>query len=201
MGRRRPRVRRTADRYQWEKDRALLPEGERRRTGATEHDTGLAKDDLAFDIDYVTERAGAELAGRFGVPEGTRLLHRRYRTSPGESEEPLSLIDSWLVYDLVASNPDLLTPENEPWPGGTQHQLSTVGIEVDRVVDEVSGRPAEPGEARILGLSPGRPVLVLRKTSIDTTGRVVEVAEVTLPGDRAEVVSTTELRRWPHPPE
>ncbi len=40
---------------------------------------------------------------------------------------------SWLVYDLVASNPDLLDPSNEPWPGGTQHQLSTVGIELARI--------------------------------------------------------------------
>src|SRR3712207_1189376 len=35
----RQRVRRTTDRHQWEKDRVHLPEGERVKTGSTEHDT------------------------------------------------------------------------------------------------------------------------------------------------------------------
>src|SRR5206468_8661701 len=34
----RQRVRRTTDRYQWEKDRVLLPLEERQQTGATEQD-------------------------------------------------------------------------------------------------------------------------------------------------------------------
>ncbi|ETK30499.1 UTRA domain-containing protein [Microbispora sp. ATCC PTA-5024] len=193
----RRRLRRSPERYQWEKDRALLPESERRRTGATEHDTGLRKEDLDFDIAYGTAPADAELARRFGVPEGTKLLHRRYRTQEADDEATLSLVNSWLVHDMVARNPDLLNPENEPWPGGTQHQLKTVGIEVDRVVDEVVSRRPEPGEAELLGVAPDAPVLVLRKTSIDTRDRVVEVSEVSLPGDRAEIVSTTRLRPWP----
>jgi GntR family transcriptional regulator len=197
MDGRRRRLLRSPDRYQWEKDRALLPESERCRTGATEHDTGLVREDLDFDITYDATPAGAELAERFGVPEGTTLLHRRYLTRQAGEESTLSLVDSWLVYDMVAPNPDLLSAGKEPWPGGTQHQLSTLGIEVDRVTDEVITRFPEPGEAAALGIRREAPVLVLRKTSIDTGGRVVEVAEVVLPGDHTKLVSTTRLRPWP----
>ncbi|GII59495.1 transcriptional regulator [Planotetraspora thailandica] len=197
MGVYRQRLRRTSDRHQWEKDRALLPEHERRTTGATERDTGLTRDDLEFQITFATEPAGADLARRFGVARGTLLLRRAYRTRRRGDTAPLSLITSRLPYDLVAGNPDLLRPENEPWPGGTHHQLSTIGVEIDRVVDEVTVRRPRRDEAKVFGLRPGTPVLVVRKTSIDTTCRVVEVAEIVLPGDRTELVSTTRLHRWP----
>ncbi|GAA4575527.1 UTRA domain-containing protein [Planotetraspora kaengkrachanensis] len=197
MGESRQRLRRVSDRYQWEKDRALLPEEERRGSGATEHDTGLTREDLEFQIRFSTTRATAELAGRLGVGEGTKLLRRTYRTWRRGETAPLSLVRSWLRYDLVAANPALLSADNEPWPGGTHHQLSTIGVEIDQVVDEVTVRRPSRAERILFDLAPGTALLVVRKTSIDTTGRVVEVAETVLPGDRAEVVSTTRLHRWP----
>ncbi|GLX00231.1 UTRA domain-containing protein [Microtetraspora sp. NBRC 16547] len=193
----RRRLRRTTDRYQWEKDRALLSEDERRRAGAAERDTGLTREELEFSTEFGSVPADAELARWFGVPEGTRMLCRSYQTRARGESAPLSLARSWLVYDMVAANPALLSPENEPWPGGTPHQLSTIGIEIDRVVDEVTVRLPRPKEAEILDVAGDLPVLVLRKTSIDTMGRVVEVAECVLPGDRTEIVSTTRLAPWP----
>ncbi|MGW3363606.1 GntR family transcriptional regulator [Streptosporangium canum] len=192
----RQRVRRTTERYQWEKNRVRLPEEERRKTGATEKDTGLTIDDLSFHAEYATIEATEDLATRFGVPAGTRLLHRVYRTASRKENAPLSLIRSWLVYDMAAVNADLLSADNEPWPGGTQHQLFTIGIEIDRIVDEVTARPPQPDEAETLDIEAGVSVLVLRKTSIDTEGRVVEIAESILPGDRTELVYTTQLERW-----
>ncbi|GAA4598175.1 hypothetical protein GCM10023194_74980 [Planotetraspora phitsanulokensis] len=197
MGESRQRLRRVSDRYQWEKDRALLPEEERRGSGATERDTGLTREDLDFQIQFSTTRATAGLAKRFGVREGTKLLRRTYRTWRRGDAAPLSLVRSWLPYDLVAANPALLSAENEPWPGGTHHQLSTIGVEIDRVVDEVTVRRPSRAERTLFDLTPGTALLVVRKTSIDTTGRVAEVAETVLPGDRAEVVSTIRLHRWP----
>jgi GntR family transcriptional regulator len=197
MGESHQRLRRVSDRYQWEKDRALLPEDERRGSGAIERDTGLTREDLEFQIKFDTARAAAELATRLGVAEGTKLLRRTYQTWRRGDAAPLSLVRSWLPYDLVAANPALLSAENEPWPGGTHHQLSTIGVEIDRVVDEVTVRRPSRAETLLFDLTPGAPLLVVHKTSIDTTGRVVEVAEVVLPGDRAELVSTTRLHRWP----
>jgi GntR family transcriptional regulator len=192
----RRRVRRQTDRYQWEKDRARLPLEERRQTGAVEHDTGLGFGDLEFHAEYHTEDANDDLAGTFGVEPGTKLVHRIYRTRVHAEGTALSLIDSYLVYEMVAGNPDLLTAEKEPWPGGTQHQLLTVGIEIDRITDEVTARPPQADEAEQLGIGPGVAVLVLRKISIDTTDRVVEVSDVVMPGDRTVMAYCTQLARW-----
>ncbi|GAA1881758.1 GntR family transcriptional regulator [Streptantibioticus ferralitis] len=192
----RRKVLRSNDRHQWEKDRARAPREEREATGATEYDTGLTVSDLVFGVEYREAKADGELAAALGVPTGTRVLKRIYRTRCREEHAPFGVARSYLVYDLVAANPDLLDAANEPWPGGTHSQLCTVGIEVDRVVEQVTARPPTAEEAAELGLTAGVSVMVLRKLSIDTMGRVVDVTEVTLPGDRTELVFTTALAGW-----
>lgn len=183
-------------RHQWEKDRARRPLTTRAATGATEHETGLQVHDLVFHARYREVAAPPELAGVFGVPEGIPLLERTYRTRCAAESAPFSLVTSYLVRDMIAANPALLDDANEPWPGGTQNQLYTVGIEVGRVEERVTARPPTPWETRELGLPPGTCVILLRKTSYDITGRVVDLSEVTLPGDRAELLFTTSLERW-----
>jgi GntR family transcriptional regulator len=192
----RQKVRRTTERYQWEKDRARLSHSERASIGATERDTGLAMSDLDFFAEYRTEPANADLAEAFDIPAGTKLLHRVYRTRLKTEDAPLSLIDSYLVYSTVAANPDLLSADNEPWPGATQNQLYTVGIELDRITDQITARPPRADEAELLEIGAGTSVIVLRKTSIDTHDRVVEISDVVMPGDRTVVEYTTRLTRW-----
>lgn len=189
-------VKRDNLRHQWEKDRARQPEAERLKTGATEHDTGLTVNDLVFEARYEQVPANADLAAAFGVPEGAMLLERTYRTRYSEEPAPFNVSRSYLRLDLISGNPDLLREDQEPWPGGTQHQLFTVGIELDRVVESFRARPPTPEETEALGLPAGVSVIVLRKTCIDTTDRVVEIADVILPGDRTEMVYTTRLDRW-----
>ncbi|ROO52487.1 GntR family transcriptional regulator [Micromonospora sp. Llam0] len=189
--------RRNTERYQWEKDRVLLPEAERRATGGTEHDTGLTVDDLKFHAEYTRVPADAEMAAAFGVEPGTELLRRVYWTTTRSESAPLSVSYSFLPVALIAGNPDLLDAGNEPWPGGTQHQLYTVGIELDRIVDEIRARPPSPDEAELLDIDPGVSVLTVRKTSVDIGERVVEVADVVMPGDRTELVYSNTLTRWP----
>ncbi|MFD5536450.1 GntR family transcriptional regulator [Streptomyces sp. NPDC127079] len=195
---RRPRTRAVRDngRYQWEKDRARMPEATRAQTGATEHDTGLVVDDLVFFARYRELTASGELAHAFGLPEGTALLERTYRTRHAAETAPFSLVTSYLVRELIAANPALLDETREPWPGGTQHQLRTVGIEVDRVEERCTARPPTPEETRELDLPAGTSVIVLRKTSYDIHGRIVDITSVTLPGDRTELLYTTRLERW-----
>lgn len=189
-------VRRKADRYGWEKARARESLDERRQTGSVEHDTGLQFDDLEFHAEYDEIPAGDDLAAVFSVDPGTRLLRRRYRTYIKGEGIALSLIDSYLVREVAAVNPALLDAQSEPWPGGTFHQLSTAGIEVDSVTHEIRARPPRNGEAEALGVGPGVSVLVLRKTSVDTSGRVVEMSDVVMPGDRTVMEYRTQLERW-----
>ncbi|MFE6282505.1 UTRA domain-containing protein [Streptomyces sp. NPDC057877] len=195
---RRPRTRAVRDnrRHQWEKDRARQPEDLRRRTGATERDTGLDSRNLVFHASYRETKADAGLADAFGVPEGTALLERAYRTRCATEGAPFSLSTSYLRRDLIAANPALLDETNEPWPGGTQSQLHTVGIELDRIEERLTARPPTPEETRRLRLPPGEPVIALRKISYDVQDRVVDVTDVTLPGDRTELRFTTPLERW-----
>lgn len=192
----RHRAVRNNERHQWEKNRARGTEAERARTGATEHDTGLTVDDLTFSAEYREISAPEDLAEKFGVPVGTRLLQRIYRTRKRDEDRPFNVARSYLLYDQAKANPDLLNADKEPWPGGTQSQLYTLGIELDRIVEHVTARPPLPEESDELGIIPGVSVIALRKTSIDTSDRVVEVSDVVLPGDRTEVLYTTRLDRW-----
>ncbi|WP_433727178.1 UTRA domain-containing protein [Nocardia sp. CA-129566] len=193
------RVRRTAERHQWEKDRALLSEAVRRSTGATEHDTGLSLDDLEFFANYQTIGADSGIAAVFEVPVGTPILRRDYRTQLKAEGSPVSLSTSYLVYDVVASNPRLLDADEEPWPGGTHHQLRTVNIEIDHIVESITAHPPSATEMAELDIPPGVAVLVVRKQMIDTTGRTVEFSDIVLPGDRTELVYLTQLSRWDRP--
>ncbi|WP_089100439.1 GntR family transcriptional regulator [Streptomyces hyaluromycini] len=195
---RRPRTRaiRDNERHQWEKDRARMPEATRAQTGATERETGLVSGDLVFFARYRELTAPSDLADAFGVPEGTVLLERTYRTWHSAETAPFNLVTSYLVRDMIAANPDLLDETNEPWPGGTQNQLHTVGIEVDRVEERFTARPPTPEEARELDLPAGTSVILLRKTSYDIRDRIVDITAVTLPGDRTELLFTTHLERW-----
>ncbi|MDH6111539.1 GntR family transcriptional regulator [Kitasatospora sp. MAP12-15] len=189
-------VQRTNDRHQWEKDRARSSLHERQQTGATERDTGLELDDLVFTAEYREISADAAWAAAFGVSEGTILLERVFRTRYRAESAPFNLTHSYLVRDMIAGNPDLLDAAREPWPGGTQNQLFTVGIEVDRVEERVTARPPTAEETEELELPPGTSVLVLRKSTYDINDRVVDIADVTLPGDRTEMTFTTRLERW-----
>ncbi|MFC5719614.1 GntR family transcriptional regulator [Streptomyces gamaensis] len=189
-------VLRTNLRHQWEKDRVRETEEHRAATGATEHDTGLQVNDLVFRASYQEIKASKELAEALGVAEGDALVERTYRTRYAAERAPFALVTSYLIRDLVAKNPDLLDETKEPWPGGTQNQLYTVGIELDRIEECISARPPTPEEAEELDLPPGTAVIALRKTSYDTTGRVVELSDVTLPGDRTQITFTTPLERW-----
>ncbi|MFD2767244.1 GntR family transcriptional regulator [Micromonospora eburnea] len=192
----RQRVVRDATRHQWEKDRARLSHGERFGTGATERDTGLEMKDLDFRADYAIVPADKESAQIFGVPAGTKLLKRVYRTKPKSEEYPLGLGHSLLVHDVVAKNPDLLDSGNEPWPGGTQAQLYTLGIELGHIKEEIIARPPSASEAEQLGIDSGVSVFDLRKISFDINGRVVEIANTVLAGDRTQLVYTINLDRW-----
>ena len=195
----RQRVTRTPERYQWEKDRARMGEDQRRREGATEYDTGRPMHELVFTAEYLEIPADPDLAEAFGVEIGTPLLERRFRTRTQDELGPLALVRSWLPHAIAAKNEALLDAANEPWPGGTQHQLKTVGVEIDRITDRVLARPPSPDEAIDLDIDPGVAILALRKTSIDTKGGVVEVSDVVLAGDRTELVYTTTLERWTKP--
>ncbi|TFV32098.1 GntR family transcriptional regulator [Streptomyces sp. T1317-0309] len=192
----RQRAERSNLRHQWEKDRARTDLSERSATGATELDTGLTIKQLAFHAEYERIEASEELAAALGIEPHTAVLKRTFRTRSVNEDEPLNVARSYIPYEIAAQNPDLLDESKEPWPGGTMNQLHTVGIEVDRVEEVVTARPPTSEEIDELGLMPGVAIMDVRKTLYDINGRIVEVADVALPGDRYAVKCVTTLERW-----
>jgi GntR family transcriptional regulator len=77
------------------------------------------------------------------------------------------------------------------------HQLSTVGIEVARIVDEVTARMPTTVEAQLWDLPDGVPIIFCRRISIDADDRVVEVSDADYPADRTELQFVTPLKPWP----
>lgn len=187
---------RSTVRHQIEKDRVFLPEGERRTWGTAEHDLGLPIGESEFVPRYTEIEATPELAELFGIEVGTPLLERQYETRYPKGYLGAASV-SYIPVELIAANPQLRDPSAEPWPGGTQHQLFTVGIEVARIVDRAWARPPIAEERDEWGMEPGDVLLVVRSLAIDTDDRVVVVSDAMYPADRTIIESVTELQRWP----
>lgn len=190
------RVTRSSERHQVEKSLAAKSEAERRKLGVAETDLGLPLDQLHFDATYTTIEADDELAEAFNVDHGNAILQRVYEmTSRNTSRRQLWSV-SYIPVALIESNPELLDAKNEPWPGGTLHQLRTVGIEVMRVVDEVTAEMPTTATAQRWGLDPGIPMLQVRRLSYDTNDRLVELSDADYRADRTLLQFTTRLKKW-----
>lgn len=182
---------------QRQKDAVLLPEGERSASGAIELAAGILIEKTISTYQYSTVPADEHIAADFAVPVGTLLLRREYEMIDPETRNRLSFSVSHIPYFLIESNPELLDEKNEPWPGGHQHQLYTVGIELGRVVRSVIAVEPSPAVQRKWGMNPGVPLLIVRSTSVDTDDRVVEISEASYPADRSELEFVEKLDRWP----
>ncbi|MFJ2645850.1 GntR family transcriptional regulator [Streptomyces sp. NPDC087420] len=190
------RVIRSSERHQVEKDLARRPERERSTVGEAETNLGMSIHEQSFSTTYDTVAANDSLASALNLTVGDSILRRVYKSSDQQTKLLLSYSTSYIPLSLVEKNPDLLNAENEPWPGGTMHQLSTVGIEVMTVVDEVTGRMPTTVEVQAWGLTDGIPLILCRRISLDRNDRVVEISDAEYPADRAELRFVTPLKPW-----
>src|SRR5580700_8229019 len=167
----------TSARHQAEKDRVLAPEGERRGHGEAEDILGLPLSEVDFRCDYRFVTAGEELAAVFGCEPGEDLRRAQYEARDPSGWTRYSYSVSYIPVRLLEGRPELLSSECEPWPGGHQHQLRLVGIEIAEITDEVTSRMPTTVEAQRWDLDDGVPLLLVRRISADTTGRIVEVSD------------------------
>jgi len=187
---------RDSRRHQGEKDLAIASLDERRRHGEAEDDLGEELQALDFRCEYRRVPAPAELAAVFGIEPGAELLRKMYETRDKTGRTRRAYSVSWVPVSLIESNPSLLSDDCEPWPGGAQNQFRTVGIEIAEVVDEVRAIMPTTVDVQRWALEPGVPLLAVRRISIDTDKRVVEVSDAQYPADRTELRFTTPLRPW-----
>ena len=194
------RVIRSSERHQAEKDQALRPEDERATVGEAETNLGMSIADQAFVSTYDTVTAGADLAELFGIKPEDEVLRRRYESTDKQTGRLLSASVSYMPKALVEGNSELLDQNNEPWWGGTQHQLSTVGVEIMCIVDQVTARMPTTVEAQLWDMPDGVPLLFCRRISIDEDNRTVEISDAHYPADRTEFRFVTPLEPWENPP-
>ncbi|MFH8797564.1 GntR family transcriptional regulator [Streptomyces sp. NPDC017941] len=192
------RLRRHNARYQKEKDTVLLRSDDSRGAwGVAESDSGFSVRDLFEDTYRYDVVPGPndvrKILNLHSEDENVlrRTHRRRHAAGAGASGST-----SYLPLDLISANQDLLDSSNEPWPGGTMHQLHTVGIEVDRIDDHIVVTMPSREEQEDFDIPPGIPMIRLRKITWSTLGMAVEVADIPLPADRTELIYTTNLERW-----
>lgn len=187
---------RDSRRHQAEKDLALASLDERRCHGEAEDDLGEDLQALDFRCEYRRVPASAELAAVFGIESGAELLRKLYETRDRSGWTRRACSISYTPVSLIEANPVLLSDDCEPWPGGAMNQFRTVGIEIAEVVDEVRAVMPTTVDVQRWALEPGVPLLTVRRISIDTDKRVVEVSDAQYPADRTELRFTMPLRPW-----
>lgn len=190
------RIRLTIDATQTAKNLVLRPRSERAVSGAIEQTAGLQLGQVISTHRYSTIEATNELAKEFDINPGVKLLLRVYEMTERNAGHRVSWSVSYIPIHLIESNSDLLDQNNEPWPGGHQHQLYTVGIEIDRFVRSITAVEPSPGDRQKWGMDDGVPLLYVRSRSIDIENRVVEISDAAYPADRTEISFTEKLKRW-----
>lgn len=187
---------RSSLRHQEEKDFVLRAEEERAQTGTAEIESKVSINDLRFRSTYDVTPATPDVAAALQIKPGALVLRRAWEHVDPETGRREAWSVSHIPEGYVRENPALFDPNNEPWPGGTQHQLSTVGIELMEIIDEVTAHMPSTADAQMWDLPPGIPMLRCRRISIDQHGRRVEISDAEYPADRTRLDFFTPLRPW-----
>lgn len=131
-----------------------------------------------------------EASDESGLVTGTRCRFlRRLFFADGE---PVGLAETWLPVDALNGRDDLV----ERIDGGSMYELlqsEAIGVVLDHAVETVSAGAADAATAESLGCERGTPVLLIRRLTFTSEGRVVESTRLTFVGDRYEY--HVELRR------
>lgn len=129
------------------------------------------------------EEASPEHAAVLDVPPGTELLVReRLMLANGQ---PVQLATSRLPRELTR---DTQAEDMDTGPGGIYSRLEDAGHKPDRYTELVKTRMPTRLETSALQLGSGVPVLVVQRIAYDTNDRPVEVNDMTLTGDRYELL-------------
>ncbi|MDX3006752.1 GntR family transcriptional regulator [Kribbella solani] len=129
------------------------------------------------------EEASVEHAAVLDVPPGSELLVReRLMLADGQ---PVQLATSRLSRDLTRGTQ---AEEMDTGPGGIYSRLEDAGYRPSRYTELVKTRMPTREETTALQLGTGVPVLVVQRIAYDSNDRPVEVNEMTLTGDRYELL-------------
>ena len=151
--------------------------------GLREH--GLHPQTKILELGYVT--ADEHLAALLGIRPGARTLRvHRLRLADGE---PMSIDTS----HLPAKRFPGLRRQLERHSSLYETLRTCYDIQLTEAEETIETVLADPHDARLLGVDPGLPLLLLSRHAIDSTGQPVEWAQSWYRGDRYKFI--TRLRR------
>lgn len=187
---------RSSNRHQVEKDLVLATEDERGQNGVAENDLGVPLDNLDFKATHDVIKADSDLAEGFNIKQGADVLRRVFELTDPKPGHREAWSVSYIPYDLVRAKPEVFE-STKPHPGGTQHQLyAAAGIELAHIDDEVTAVMPTTVTAQQWGMDSGIPMIHVRRISIDTKGRTVEISDADFPADRTKLHFSTPLTSW-----
>jgi DNA-binding GntR family transcriptional regulator len=147
-------------------------------------DADLAGQPATWDHRSARMPADADVARRLNIKPGDPVMATRYVFVAGE--QPIQLSHSWEPLAVTGG-----TPVEWPEEGaavGVVARMDAIGVRIDETVERITARPAIEVEARELQLPlRGQFVFVIERTYY-AAGRPVETADITIPGDRYELV-------------
>ncbi|WP_328845185.1 GntR family transcriptional regulator [Streptomyces sp. NBC_00258] len=159
---------------------------DRRGRTALERDESQAPGRL-IEVGHVP--VPARVASALGLPKRAKVLVRRFLVE--EDGEAVELVSSYFPAGLVEGT-ELET--SEALSGSVREHLETrKKVRFDHVTERVSARVPDSGEAQLLELPEGVPVLSVLVIACDSSGQALQVVDVLLPADRQELEDTYRL--------
>jgi len=165
---------------------AVVEKRDRRGTEALTRDESQASGRL---VEVGRVPVPARVASVLGLPKRAKVLVRRFLVE--EDGEPVELVSSYFPASLIEGT-DLESAT--PLSGGTRaHLEARRKLRFDHVTERVSARLPERGEAELLEVPDGVPVLSVLVVACDASGQALQVSDVLLPADRQELEDTYRL--------
>jgi GntR family transcriptional regulator len=165
---------------------AVVAEKDRRGRDALERDETLTSGRL---LEAGEVAVPDRVASALGLPKLAKVFRRRFLVD--EDGEAIELVSSYFPVDLVDGTELAI---DEPLVGsGREHLETRKKVRFDHVTERVSARLPESGEAELLGMPDGVPVLSVLIIACDASGQALQVSDVLLPADRNELEDTYRL--------
>ncbi|PSM41707.1 GntR family transcriptional regulator [Streptomyces dioscori] len=164
----------------------VVEQRDRRGRGALERDESQVSGRL-IEVGHVP--VPARVASALGLPKRAKVLVRRFLVE--EDGEAVELVSSYFPAGLVEGTE---LEASEVLSGSLREHLETrKKVRFDHVTERVSARLPDGGEAELLELPGGVPVLSVLVIACDTSGQALQVVDVLLPADRQELEDTYRL--------
>lgn len=161
------------------------------RTAADRLEAALSTGRIYADGEYavITSASLATppewVADLLGTQAGGQAL-RRERVTHSSDDQPVSASTSWFAGELAETVPALLSQERIV--GGTPSAIeAATGRRAVATEEATTAAAASEGQAALLGVAAGDPVLLSRNVYVDAEGEVLEVGESVAPAGRWRV--------------